>query len=280
MANYIRIKLLVQDSLKLTVSQLFVIVTLNQPRIAAFAFRVLKIPNRWKAYLIKNTDWTFRRKVCVENCDAVIQSKSKHDDFYYLAFSNPFEWELSSLKAWIRFVEKGKIAIDVGAYIGVYSVFAGKLGAQVYAFEPNPFIYKDMDTNLEINNLRKDVKLYKFGISNTNAIRYLNFDHGPFSSGTNLTMSQENEARPVEVKSLDEVVPLLNPITVIKIDTEGSELDVLRGSVKIIERWKPTFIIESLSPTHREEIYSYLKNFGYTCEKLENTHNFSYEFRN
>lgn len=75
---------------------------------------------------------------------------------------------------------------------------------------------------------------------------------------------------PIEVRKLDDVVPPDMRVNLIKIDVEGGELDVLKGSKELLSRWKPILIFEhgvgaadkyDVAPG---DVYDYLvDNFGY-----------------
>jgi hypothetical protein len=65
---------------------------------------------------------------------------SKNDDLHSFARNDNFEnYENRSLLYWQENCSGG-IAIDIGAYTGIYSIVAGVSGAaKVFAFEPNEF---------------------------------------------------------------------------------------------------------------------------------------------
>ena len=55
-----------------------------------------------------------------------------------LDFWNNFSmWEQEDLNFVIENGEEGKIFIDIGAWIGPYTLLAAKMGMKVYAFEPD-----------------------------------------------------------------------------------------------------------------------------------------------
>lgn len=140
-----------------------------------------------------------------------------------------------------RELKADDIIFDVGAYIGVYSIILSKyLGARgrIYAFEPAPESVKLLTTHLEMNNAEKSVEVLACGVGERRgsgrlfAIR----DHiqNSFSSaafGEDVCVN----ALEVPVICLDDfcrersIVP-----TFVKVDTEGWELQVLRGAENLL----------------------------------------------
>ena len=59
------------------------------------------------------------------------------------------------------------------------------------------------------------------------------------------------------------------PISLVKIDAEGHDLNVLKGLKSILMKDHPVLIIEDGSSI----IEAYLKEFGYTSERIDNSHN-------
>ena len=82
---------------------------------------------------------------------------------------------------------------------------------------------------------------------------------------------------------LDEILGLFdldnNPISFMKIDVEGSELDVIRGSTMTLSVHNPIVQIEFNRHTTSEEDYrvsfDILTDLGYRCFSIEEFHNLS-----
>lgn len=67
-------------------------------------------------------------------------------------------FEKESIRYWTSALTNGGVSIDIGAYTGIYSILAGKAGADfTYCFEPNQRIAKFLMKNLQINGLTKSV---------------------------------------------------------------------------------------------------------------------------
>ncbi len=68
------------------------------------------------------------------------------------------------LKAGIS-ISAGDVVVDVGANIGVFTLYAAKQGAQVYAYEPMPPTYAVLQQNIEAHGLGQLVHTRNIGLS-------------------------------------------------------------------------------------------------------------------
>lgn len=142
----------------------------------------------------------------------------------------------------LELLEDRSCFVDIGAHIGYYALLAarrvGPLG-RVYAFEPQPLPFRFLLWNLQLNNL-----------SNARAIESAAWhSNGRVSLYVNRRESGKSSVyrragRPVKVKAVRPDSVVVETVNAIKIDAEGSEMDVLRGCSKIISRDKPVLVLE------------------------------------
>ena len=156
------------------------------------------------------------------------------DSTDYNEFWNNFvNWEQNDLKFVTEKAEEDKIFIDVGAWIGPYTLLAAKMGMKVYAFEPDKIAFKKLKKNIELNNFKYKPEIYNFGLSKkeTKAYLYSNTnDFGKSESGLiNYKNKQNSKKSEIELKNfLQEINKIkknnLNTkIKILKIDIEGGE---------------------------------------------------------
>lgn len=154
--------------------------------------------------------------------------------------NQPFEPEtIDHLK---RNVRSGDIIIDVGANVGFYTVpFSPLVGphGKIIAFEPDPCMNRLLDENIRLNDL-SNVEIYKEAVSNTTGIKQF-FITYPGGSSL-LPVRGVREIINVPTITIDSLE--LDRVDWIKIDTEGTEADVLKGAKETIERCKPNLIVE------------------------------------
>lgn len=160
-------------------------------------------------------------------------------------------------------VREGTIFFDVGANIGVYSLYAAKRGALVHAFEPHVGNAWRLMRNVLINELQDRI---------TVVTAPLHSRHGVFalscaslmsgSSGHQVDCSESMKIRELKYCcTLDDFLPLVPDM--IKIDVDGNELLVLQGGDKMLDKMSGELQVE-VHPQNSEYIRNHLINLGYT----------------
>lgn len=75
---------------------------------------------------------------------------------------------------WIDSMNANDILWDIGANVGLYSIYAGLRGMKVFAFEPSALNTFLISKNIELNNLKDNVLLFPIAVSDKNEFGYLN----------------------------------------------------------------------------------------------------------
>jgi len=133
---------------------------------------------------------------------------------------------------------------DIGANIGSYSILASKCSkANSIAFEPVPATFERLKSNIKVNNLEDNVQIMNIGIGSKSDSLFFTQD----KDSTNHVVVNDNtsNAVKVDVKRLDSVLD--NCPTLMKIDVEGFESEVLNGASAILEDDKLKAIIIELN---------------------------------
>jgi FkbM family methyltransferase len=147
-------------------------------------------------------------------------------------------WNAAEYEAFRAAAGPGAVALDVGANVGAYALLMGQWvgpGGRVFAFEPAPDAYDGLRRHVELNRLGEIVAPVRAAVAAASGRAALLADG---IAGTNrLSTSADPSAATVETVSLDEfcarerIAPSL-----IKIDVEGAELEVLRGARETLRR--------------------------------------------
>lgn len=155
---------------------------------------------------------------------------------------------------------KTGILIDVGANIGNHTIFFSKFFKHVYSFEPQKKIYNILELNTsDIRN----VTINNFGIGEKSDTITFKI---PFSNPGMASQFQKSE------DSYEEIVEINNyddkfydkKISMVKIDTEGNELSVLKGMKKSLIKYSPILCIEINQVIEKRKLLlSFLKHLGY-----------------
>ena len=153
------------------------------------------------------------------------------------------------------------LVLDIGANVGLHTVRFSKYFDKVVAFEPTGRNFECLSentkslTNITLNKTalgslseKKDISIPK-GSDNCGLYSFVDFKDRD---------DVENET--VEVITLDSFK--LSP-NLIKIDTQGFELEVLKGSEETLMRSKPVIITEIESKKELVGIQNFLERHGY-----------------
>lgn len=161
-------------------------------------------------------------------------------DFQYINYA----YEIS-IK---RFIEKESfdVFMDVGACLGEYCIWLGRMGKRCMAFEPVEASFKMIERNIRLNNMEEQVTAYNFGLGEKHSLEF--FELNQINPGSNRRVDGPGvKTEQIEIFSLDEKLPELNlkpsDRIVMKIDIEGMELDMLRGARNFLQTFPHLVLI-------------------------------------
>ena len=182
-----------------------------------------------------------------------------------------------------KILRPGMTFIDVGANMGLYSLFsAKKVGehGKVLAFEPSRREYEVVKKNVEANRL-SNVTLLHLALSDKPAEVELLIAPSRHSGHNTLggfaydTPLERRER--VAAERLDDVVrkESLTRADVIKMDIEGAELRALRGAVETLARFRPILFVEVSDRSlrqqgcTREDLLDFILRRGYLLYQFD-----------
>lgn len=178
----------------------------------------------------------------------------------------------------INSLNQGDVVLDIGANIGYYSILASKLvgkKGKVYAFEPDPQNIKLLYKNIKLNNCSNVIVIEAALGSKKGELRLIQDLSNPGES----KLSEKNMGNSVMVKvlTLDQFVnsEKIKKIDLIKVDVEGSELDVLKGSIKTLKLNKSLKLFIECNPqalkTFNQDkiaLTAYLRGMDFELEQI------------
>jgi len=153
------------------------------------------------------------------------------------------------------------VFVDVGAYVGAWTLYMARRGTRVVAFEPSPSSFRLL-TRLTRKYPHVTVFPYALGEGNYSASINLHVVHG-YDSLVKMAPEFVGKKVKTSVRTLDSFK--IQKVGLVKIDTEGYEVPVLVGAKETIRKWKPRLIIEVHAPYEEQmsKILSILKDYGY-----------------
>lgn len=143
-----------------------------------------------------------------------------------------------------KYIRPDSTAVDIGANVGIHSLVMGVLcgnEGKVYSFEPSKAIFRRLLENVQYNRLDNIIPINKAIGNEKGGIGF--DDH---SQNANIGTSHVNRSLTthVPISTLDIEIPETNKISLLKIDVEGFEIDVLKGAANILSNHHPVIVLE------------------------------------
>jgi len=177
--------------------------------------------------------------------------------YYVRVVKSVTEKDEPDLKIVRHLAGQGDTVADIGANIGVYTLFLSKLVGErghVYSVEPIPVTFSILSNNIKKLRLA-NVKAFNYAISSQNGL--VNMEVPKREAGNEdyymarIIDADKRDAslKQFQIKSstLDSLLFARDrKIAFLKIDVEGHEVAVLQGASKIIDSHRPAMLMEIL----------------------------------
>ena len=169
-----------------------------------------------------------------------LTDQKNYSDFW----NNFLNWEKDDLNFIINTGKEDEIFIDIGAWIGPYTLIAASMGMKVYSFEPDKIAFSELEKNIELNSFKYKPKIFNFGLSkvDTHANLYSNTNEfGKSESGLiNYKNHLNTKVTKIDLKSFSHEFYKIknnnpsNKIKLLKIDIEGGEFLFEKDIYKLV----------------------------------------------
>ena len=176
------------------------------------------------------------------------------------------QWpEYSETQFLLRYLMANDVYIDVGAHIGSTLLPAASkiTNRKLFGFEPTPDIFAQLLTNIRLNNLASRVLVFPQAVSHKNSRQQFVVEKRAEIS--HLANNDDNLSRLVVTTiKLDTFVSQrrITKINLLKIDTEGAELQVLQGARRLLDQHRIEIILF--------EVSNHLQRYGSNIFQLLN----------
>ena len=179
-------------------------------------------------------------------------------------------------EALIHRLKDGDVFWDVGANIGLHTITIKKNNPciECLAFEPFPESFQSLIANVRLNKLK--IRCFNFALHSEVSLNRL------YSSYTNSGLTGFFEAEglhdtKVEVPAFtgDFIIDKFSVEhpNVIKIDTEGNELSILKGLKAVLENKQLHTVVLECNQDY-DAIEALLKDYGFSIQKLGESPNY------
>ena len=183
-------------------------------------------------------------------------------------------WEPEIVSIIEQYVTEESTAIDIGSHIGTHAVTMSKrVGpkGKVVAFEPQKKIYAELVMNMEVNGCR-NAHCYRAAVGSSFGEIEMNPTVIDNEGGVGIGKGGDRAKR-IALDSLG-----LDNVSLMKIDVENRELDVLKGARQTILKTHPVLIVEIMGNTYQpienrsdrvKEVLQYIEGMGYQLSYIE-----------
>ncbi len=205
-------------------------------------------------------------------------------DLYYLDDVNDFikdfilkqgfSWEEFIHDQFKKYVRPGSVVLDIGGHIGTHTLNLSRLVGEkgkVHVFEPQAKMFCELALNMHLNHCQNVVMHHKaLGSSEqwievfipkepwTQQISHTLINEGHGTVTQSIEGSAKDRAQMVRLDSLN-----LDDISLIKIDVEGFEMEVIRGGLETICRHHPVMIVEIFQNEELAAKIKEIEDLGY-----------------
>jgi FkbM family methyltransferase len=183
--------------------------------------------------------------------------------------------------AWIETFDPSEIFVDIGANIGIYTIWAAMTrGLSVFSFEPESLNYAELNKNIFLNDLSRRVHAFCMALSDESGIgelhlskfhigtschafgEQLDFKLEPFNS----PMAQGCVSATLDELVAGGAVPMPNHI---KIDVDGIEHKVVRGAANVLadSRVKSVLIELNTNLAIHRDVVGEMEAMGFALDR-------------
>lgn len=182
---------------------------------------------------------------------------------------------------WIDTFSENDTFWDIGANIGIYSLYAGiAKNIHVLAFEPSSSNYILINRNIEINKLSESMKAYCLAFSNTTSLNELKMQNTSFGGAlSSFAVPIDHDGNTFEPKflqgmvgfSIDFFISTFSPSfpNHIKIDVDGIEDQIVHGAANTFAdlRLKSLSIeLDESRPDYTNKVIKNIERAGLTLK--------------
>lgn len=167
-------------------------------------------------------------------------------------------------------IQKGDTVVDLGGNIGLFSLPAAELvgpTGKVHVVEPQPDMVRRLERAKSQNRLPQ-MEIHGLALGSRDAVAHLSIPRHNRGAGSLVRRHANDDRLPVPVCHAGSFLSqfVSGRVRVVKMDVEGSEAEILRGSLGWFSRTRPDAVIfeAKVHKTFRDNaVVSLLRELGY-----------------
>ena len=173
------------------------------------------------------------------------------------------------LRSFVRSKNRTNVVIDVGANIGNHSIyFASFVADHLIAVEPNPQVLPTLRANLARNV--SDFSLFEYAVGENEGRGTVDVPEQKQENIGAARINWRDDDGGIQISTLDSTLNTWGAdtsdsfvVSMIKIDVEGMEPQVLAGAKATIERHRPHIFLEASTDEELQRVQNILIPLGY-----------------
>ena len=170
-------------------------------------------------------------------------------------------WEQKITNIFEDYVKPDWVCLDIGTFIGMHTMTLAKKCKFVIGFEAQPLIYSCLKRTIKSKDLN-NVILHNVALSSSKGTTKIHTNNDGNASLQGIRDHKFKWSYHIKKNTLDSYdIPRVD---LMKIDIEGSEWSAIEGGLNLIEKHRPSIIIETFrGKKNKEKLESFCKRFNY-----------------
>lgn len=207
--------------------------------------------------------WRLKDDTIVNNGEGLFYCRKMSSDLHII--SNSYEYDTVVL--FRKLAKDSRVIVDVGANVGKYTILAGKTNQNsvITAIEPQADNFVTLVKNIKLNELQ-NVITSKIALGSMKGSGKLYEGSNKQNLGGYSLEIKTDSCEEVRIDTLDN---LFDFIDLIKIDTEGSEFEILKGATRILSEKKIKKMIIEICDKNFLKVNDFFESYGYSIKHIQ-----------
>jgi len=167
---------------------------------------------------------------------------------------------------WISCFRPGDTFLDIGANIGLYSLYAAKRGAVVTAIEPHKANFNALALNTRLLNRALGVRTIWAAVGAERGTVHFQYDECSAGCTGGQIERSEDPKTPIYCWTVDALSETYGPFDHIKIDVDGLEKDIVAGMAMNLSRMDFSSCLIEVGPDDKDFIIDRFEEAGYSLD--------------